>query len=223
LRYGAWVNATYDEIYSWVKYIYMPLVQKSSEGKPTVIDLGHHNLYFYDQLVDYLKAETNFSFAFVRIRRERLEHALSLRFSAPGKPMRDLCKELWFRFCPFDPHMRAQEVVNNVSSKVFNNEFTNFQRALWIIDETEARWQRLVKEHPDMPTLELLWGKVWPQSITLSMMDIASQTLFSLDPSKDVVNASQAKSHTQHFGNGQLDMYNFAKQDAAYRKLMRHI
>ena len=199
-------------------------MQKSSEGKPTVIDLGHHNLYFYDQLVDYLKAETNFSFAFVRIRRERLEHAQSLRFSAPGKPMRDLCKELWFRFCPFDPYLRAQEVVNNVSSKIFNKEFTNFQRALWIIDETEARWQRLIKKHPDMPTLELLWGKVWPQSLTSSLIDIATQALFSRDPVKDIVNASQTKSHSHsHFGDADVDMYKFAKQDVAYRKLMGYL
>ena len=58
----------------------MPFMLLCKGNKTTLMDLGHNNMYFFDALVQYLMVETNFKFIFVRIRRERLEGALSLTF-----------------------------------------------------------------------------------------------------------------------------------------------
>ncbi len=78
-----WAKATYEDEYSYVKDIYMPFMVKSKGSKKTLLDLGHNSLYFIKALLAYLQSETSFKFVFVRIRRERIESAISLAYKHP--------------------------------------------------------------------------------------------------------------------------------------------
>ena len=51
--------------------------------------------------------------------------------------------------------------------------FTTFQKALWLVDETEARWHRLVTENPLMNYTEVIWGSKWPNSFENATLTIA--------------------------------------------------
>jgi hypothetical protein len=66
------------------------------------------------------------------------------------------------RFCPFE---RTDEVLLKVKSEELWGNFTSVQKAFWLTDETEARWQQLRSQFPDLETLEVYWAKAWPGSI----------------------------------------------------------
>lgn len=164
--------------YDYVKSSYYPFLVNCRGDLQTLLDLGHHNLFFIDGLVRYLTNETMARVMFVRIRRDRLESALSLTFDTPKHQYDDLCNNrgLVYRYCPFE---RTDDVILKVPSKKIWNEFSIFQKALWMVDETDARWQRLLREFPKLPHLDVLWGKRWPGSLDAAASSIA--TLLSVN------------------------------------------
>lgn len=37
--------------------------------------------------------------------------------------------------------------------------FSMTQKLLWVIDETQARWESLIAKHPDLPRAQVMWSK----------------------------------------------------------------
>jgi len=183
-----WLDAKYAEEYAYVKNVYVPWMIKSRSKKAsTLLDLGHNINYFARALIKYLTEETKFKFIFVRVQRERLEAAISLSYRHPDEPNDDLCEMLVTRFCPLD---RPEDVILKIpgGNEVWNN-FSTIQKALWITDETEARWQQLKREFTNMESIDVLWGKKWPLSLEISALQIARlfgvQTIVPFDPNWD--------------------------------------
>jgi len=136
-----WIQTTTAQEYDYVKRLYYPFLVKCRDRKQTLLDLGHHNLYFIDSLIQYLE-ENKARYLVVRLRRERLESAMSLTFDTPTRQYTDLCHPhggLVYRYCPYD---KPNEVILHPPSKDVWNNFTVFQQALWMGDEIEARWSR---------------------------------------------------------------------------------
>jgi hypothetical protein len=146
-----WKKANYKAEYAFVKDKYVPFLLKNKGNRQVLMDLGHNSLYFVSALVKYLMDETKYRFIFVRVRRERLESAVSLSFRHPDEPFADTC-ELKTRFCPYD---RASENLLVLPSLKVWEQFTIFQKALWLMDETEARWNQLKATYPAMKTAEV--------------------------------------------------------------------
>lgn len=130
---------TPDEEYEYVKNVFIPFLERCKQEKLTLLDLGHHNLYFINGLVQYL-TDTSYKFIFVRIRRNRIESAISLSYKNPGEQYNDLChnirckdcsryavKGLITRYCPYD---RVEDVVLHPPSKAVWENFTVTQQAV---------------------------------------------------------------------------------------------
>lgn len=166
-----WMNTTYSEEYEWVKSEYIPFLLKCRGKKRTLLDMGHNNMYFVDALIAYLLNETNYRFIFVRIRRERLESGLSLIYKTPTEQHQHICHDLVTRYCPFN---RIEDVALHPPDRQTWRQMTIFQQAMWMVDEVEARWNRLLTRHPSMERLELLWGKCWDGSFDRMAARIAA-------------------------------------------------
>lgn len=178
---------------------------------------GHHNLYFIDALIDYLET-SSFCFAFVRIRRNRLEAALSLSYERPDEPWAEIgiCEGLITRYCPFDGHM---SLLGPVNSEVWE-QLSTFQRALWIMDETEAKWNEITTLHPTMNYIEVTWGKLWPGS-----MDEAARQVGRLIGVNETVPWQREWEHMiehEHAGEASqaADFAALSQEDRTYRELM---
>lgn len=153
-----WQNATYKDEYRFVKDYYFPWMEEMRKGA-TFLDLGHHTLYFIEALVDYLMHETQYRFVVVRIRRSRYEAAVSLSFGQPGNEREDVCN-MRYRFCPHD---RVTDVAIPATDELWL-EASAFQKTLWLIDEVEERWRRLLLRFPSMERVYIHWSSVDAQS-----------------------------------------------------------
>ncbi|KAJ8904438.1 hypothetical protein NDN08_000956 [Rhodosorus marinus] len=85
------------------------------------------------------------TFAVVRIRRDRIQQALSLMALGPESedPWSEDSESLsrrWFPR-PSDVHVKLRP-----DQRVWNS-FNRFQRYLWLVDDTECRWQSLKREY----------------------------------------------------------------------------
>jgi hypothetical protein len=143
LEHGAWVNYDHDGEFQWVKTVFFRSIKESMKpSEKCFFDDGHHTLYFIYGLIRYLTElnqmnNDNLRYTIVRIRRNRIETAMSLTFphDSAGDPIR-----LRTRYVPFE---RTDDVVLKLPKETWDN-FTNFQKALWQVDETEARWEQLI-------------------------------------------------------------------------------
>ena len=209
-----------DMIY--VKEVFLPflLLSMKRAKATTLVDMGHHNLYFIDALVKYLLNETNYKFLIVRLRRERLETAVSLSYHRPNKPMVELCRELITRFCPYD---RVNEVINKPPSTDIWNNFTVTQQALWIIDETEARWLKLINDNPMMNFTEVYWSASYPQSMDEAALTVAQ--FLNIDKIAVWSNTWEHMEEHKHSGEntGKVQpIQEIRAQDQKYRQSMNY-
>lgn len=123
-------------------------------GANVIMDLGHYNLFYYNGIVEYFTSPKYASqrpdnickrILFVRIRRPRYETAFSLQYQSSGRTITDICTDFSVNYCPYSNenaillHPPSQEAWKNLSS---------FQQCLWIIDETNARWERFKERYP---------------------------------------------------------------------------
>lgn len=122
-----WAKGSFASDYAFVREHYFPFVLQCRGHKQTLLDLGHHNLYFMDALIEYITKETKMRVLIVRIRRERHEAALSLTFNTPTNQYLDLCAHggLVYRYCPFD---RTENVVLHPPSRQVWGNLTVFQQ-----------------------------------------------------------------------------------------------
>lgn len=214
-----WKNSTFEDEYDYVKNVYIPFMVKSRRGKDTLVDLGHNINYFTDALIQYLQKETHYNFIFVRIRRERIESAISLAFAHPDKPYDDLCFQLITRYCPWD---RVQDVQLVPPSKQVYEAFNVYQQAFWLVDETEMRWIRLLRDYPDMNYIEVFWGKLFPMSMERAALSVAKLIgLSKIEPFDQ--DWSHMDEH-QHAGNltVQLSPDEISQYDHKYQIAMKY-
>jgi hypothetical protein len=201
----SWQQGNPEADYSYVKEVFFPFILKSRSlaGTDIVMDLGHHNLYFIESLIKYMNSETDYKYILVRIRRERLELAVSLSFHNPKFPIKDICKELVTRYCPYD---RENEVIYKPPSKEIWDNFHVVQKAFWILDETEAHWQKLLNDHPYMNYIEIYWSKsLYGQS----SMDAAALKVANLLNLNSIATFAESWEHVRdhiHAGTNSFSM-----------------
>ena len=212
------------------------LVRRSYEAtwrrKRVAVVLGHETLYWYEGA---LKAEE--SVALVRIRRVRYETADSWRASyeygaaasGAAKPTRS--GPGWFWFAPW---LNCARVVlrlpegngtseaascdaSDARDALWRTRLVAFQRALWFVDEVEARWQLLKRSDPAVAALvEVDWGKTDPDSLRRVAAAIAD--LIGLEPTL----SEKRKKHRQGPPEAQFSETREARSlDLDYRALMR--
>lgn len=220
-----WLLGNFTQEYEYVKTKYVPWLLRNKYPKSrTVMDLGHNINYFYDALIKYLLTETKYKFVFVRLRRERMESAQSLTFGHPEKAFNDLCSDLITRFCPFDRIASNILQLPGPNAYALWSTFSNIQKALWIADETEARWQEMKKRYGDqLNYIELLWGKKWDGSIDFAALQIAQ--LFGLSKvNKWDPTWPHMEAHV-HAGDAALDpnlLWESYRADKEYQEKMKY-
>ncbi len=152
ILFDNYVEWSKEGIYIWVKNNYLTNIKRDllNANKSCFFDVGHHNLYFIEGLLRVIN-ETKVNHSIIRIRRHRVEVALSLLYSSSRGS--DPVANLLFRYHPFK---RQEDLVLNVTRQMWNN-FSNFQRALWLVDETEERWLKLKMKFPLIRTIDIYW------------------------------------------------------------------
>jgi len=216
-----YLNSTFEDQYAYVRDVYMPFLKKMRKKSKTLLDLGHNINYFIQPLITYLINETKYKFIFVRIRRQRHEAAISLTYRHPDqKHDIHICESLVTRFCPLERQIEVALPLPHGEDTW--DSFTNNQRALWITDETEARWQRILKVFPSLDSIEVLWGKQWPGSIERAAAKIGKligvTEIVPFDPTWDHMEPHQ------HAGEVSAEtdvLFQLAEEDRAYSLEMK--
>jgi len=218
-----WLVGNYSLEYQYVKHHYIPwLLRNKYPRSLTVMDLGHNINYFVNALIDYLLDETKYKFAFVRLRRERLEAAQSLTFGHPDKAFSDVCADLLTRFCPFDHVTSNMLQIPGPNAYGLWANFSNIQKALWIGDETEMRWQDIKRRYAGrFKYIEVLWAKQWEGSIDFAALQVAQ--LFGV---RRIQSWNPSWPHMEqhvHAGDAAVDpvaLLQAYREDKAYQELM---
>lgn len=206
-----WKQMSFYDEYEFVKKQYVPFILQCRGQHQTLVDLGHHNLFFAKALIEYLLSETKFRFIFVRIRRERYELAVSLIFGTPGTALTNMCKDTGWRLCPFE---RREDVIIPVPNERVWAKLTNFQQALWMIDEVEARWLSFIAAFPQMERLEVFWEKAGgPASFDAAAMAVGD--LFGVQSAP--YHWLHKKVHAGKLFKNLSYSIDFKKEDSAYR------
>jgi hypothetical protein len=149
-------NFTVEDEITFVRKRFAPHLANMQRlyGAQVLMDLGHYNLFYYNGLIEYFASEKYASerpenicrrMLFVRIRRPRIETAFSLVYHSSGKMISDVCTAFAVNFCPYsNPHA----VILHPPSRETWTSLSGFQQCLWLIDETNARWERFKIKYP---------------------------------------------------------------------------
>jgi len=210
------------------------LVRRSYEAtwakRRVALVLGHETLYWY---AGAIRAERNV--AVVRIRRARYETADSWRENYAYEKVRGALEREspgWFWFAPW---LNCDRVLLRLpargktseatscgasadASDLWERTFDSFQRALWFVDEVEARWQVLKRSSPDVAALvELDWG-----STDKGSLDRVAAAIADLIGLRPVIPSKHAKKHRAGPAAAQFSESPEARRlDLAYRAAMR--
>ena len=166
-----WNTFTHQNELKFVETQFIPLMLKLRRNSTTLVDLGHHNLYFIYGLLEYIKLNPDkYRILFVRIRRDRHESALSLSYNSKGQKQ-SVCK-LIYRYCPYD---RPNDIIMKLrNTTIWNDDFKDYQKALWLVDEVEARWQLFLRKYsPYIHYIEVYWSKFVPNSLNQAALNIS--------------------------------------------------
>jgi hypothetical protein len=154
-------NFTVEDEIKFVKKYFAPHLVNMQRlyGARVIMDLGHYNLFYYNGLVEYFTSPKYASqrpenickrILFVRIRRPRLETAFSLYYQSSGRTISNICTDFSVNYCPYNNpnavllHPPSTEAWSNLSA---------FQQCLWIIDETNARWEKFRETYPQIRSI----------------------------------------------------------------------
>ena len=158
-----------------VENVCMPRWVRSKPEK--VVVLGHDTLFYVYGLLPHLN-QTHF----IRLRRPRIETARS--FTLSGKTSLDPVRQFEpvndanclfqvvslkhemhphlnaYALCPLE---RSEDVVLKPPSMDVWRNLSYYQRALWFIDELEARWSLLLRHNPSIRYSEYAWSSRNPE------------------------------------------------------------
>ena len=133
----------------------------------STMDLGHHSLYWGDELLaSFAKNQRMGSLALLRIRRDRYETAHSLLFrNSSGWFLDNITDYKWGYY----PYHRPEDVLLKPPSREVWESLNPFQTFLWFQDEVEARWQQFLDKYkfkyPNIFFSELYWSNESPGSM----------------------------------------------------------
>lgn len=210
-----WKESSRIAEYEFVRNIFIPEMLKIRGNSTTLLDLGHHNMYFIYGLMGYIESNKDrLKVLFVRIRRQRYEAATSLLYGNRNTTFKFICKGLVTRYCPTD---RVQDILLVPPEKVWNT-LSLFQKALWMVDEAEARWQYLVELYPSTHRIEVYWGKTINGSIEAAAKKIA--TYLHVNLSTIEFPLRQSRTHGAHASADAATLSRSALEDEQYKGLM---
>jgi hypothetical protein len=140
-----------------VEYYYGPELMGNVTHKNSMVrvDMSHSNLFFYRGLLHVLTAN-NVSFSFVRIQRNR--HELAVSMSTEHHRTCDFFSRDYFRYHPFEGEDRV--ILKIPGGNATWSQLTMQQKVLWVIDETEARWQWILANYPTIHHVVVKWSKL---------------------------------------------------------------
>ena len=96
---------------------------------------------------------------------------------------------------------------------------TEFQKALWMVDEVEARWRRFLKAYSELNRIEVLWGKSIMYSIESAVMQISSSIGIPFNSS---LRLKPIRPHAGEITERVHDDVELIRQDKEYKRLMGH-
>lgn len=130
----------------------------------TIVDLSHSCLFYYRGLISIAKNNSNkMSLEFIRIRRDRVETVISMTSDAK------FFEHDYYRYHPLE---NIPSVILSVNPDTWFH-FAFLQQAFWVLDETEARWNKMLRFNPQMKYSEVLWASRWENSMNTSIDIIA--------------------------------------------------
>ena len=213
-----------------VENVCMPRWLRSNPLKVAI--LGHDTLFYLQGLLKY-KNDTHF----IRLRRARKETARSFTLSGlkvnpiqqfspvnksncvlqvlkPGKRRGHLN---FYALCPLE---RPEDVVLKPPSVEVWRNFSFYQRALWFIDEVEARWTLFLEKNKGVRYSEFSWSSVHPDKYgSMAQVHKSIATLLGLLPADD---GHHVKVHvkTETSDSNLEGLYH--DQDKEYQEKMRY-
>jgi len=165
----------------------------------TIIDAGHHiNLGLIEPLVSLLQPRVRF----VRLIRSRYDTVRSFADKSPCGGNHDA----WTP-CPL-----WHTVELSPPSEDAWHRLSIHQQNLWVVDEVEARWQRMLARHPDLPYMDLRWctgpefARGW--EVATAFMGQGGLALQSCDH--------------HHHGQANFSDSELAAADAGYQSVMQY-
>jgi hypothetical protein len=193
--------------------------------KKILVDLGHADLFYYRGIARYFKNSNN-SFCsnihFLRIRRERYESAVSLMYVNPSRKKGDnMCRSIIFGYCPYQ---NTDSVLLTPPSRKRWESLNAFQQALWLIDETEARWQAFKKEMKasGITFSEIYWCSDCEDGNTMAQATAYVARLLKTIP----VHTGNLPHQHVHAGqiqkNNDKELEQHKKDDLDYQKIMNY-
>jgi len=114
----------------------------------THVVMSHDALYYYRGI---LKIFPEDQLLFVRVRRDEDEFVSSWMGLTNQTYESHMYK--------LNPLIHETEHCLQVEAETWK-AMTEEDKARWFAKETEARWQKLKREHPNVPTLEVEWSKI---------------------------------------------------------------
>ena len=221
-----WPHVSNESMKHWAQHRFKrnkmdaPSLANGSTAVPSVsyFETGHCDLfYIHGVLDDHLLAVANKNVTVVRLRRERYENALSLTWQKPGDAFPNICN-LRFGFCPFH---RTGDLATAAPSAELWARWSVFQQALWVVDETAARWEALRASHPPTSRRRFLDAGEWSSSIPGSFERVADAFAATLGvqrpaqgrmPAEKVHRSPETRAEQANAREG------FLASDCAYRR-----
>jgi len=185
----------------------------SSNMTTMTVALGHDCLFYYRGILRAYNLSGNMdNLFFIRIRRSRFESATSFesRMSQETGGMFTLT-----------PNEQPQSIVLMPPTYPTWNSMNGFKKALWYVDEVEARWQKLIQQYPHLKILEVQWSKYHPHkygTLHQVMEKIAQSIGLEAIPESSITNEQQ------HGTKNVTDtmLVNFCQQNREYFELMNY-
>ena len=94
---------------------------------------------------------------------------------------------------------------------------SEFQKGLWMIDEVEARWQKLSVEVSYLKYLEIYWGKMFRGSLQAAAANIAQSIGIAT-----YIDVGYSQEHAGKLSDLVHSNIDYATQDRDYQELMRY-
>ena len=115
---------------------------------------------------------------------------------------------------------RSEDVRLKVSPHVWDS-FDHFQRSLWIVDETEARWCQLLKMYPTMNVREVYWENLNGTKYTFAKAVESFAAMLGLTASSlDVHKNKHGNQNTHKTATERDELLKYQELDRVYQKAM---
>jgi hypothetical protein len=198
-----------------VEYYYGPTILDYKDdadlsAEVTIVDLSHANLCFYRGLVWVLRYN-QVPFQFVRIRRERIETVISM--STQKDEFVNFFDKDYYHYEPFAENDEVHLPVPG-GEKTWS-KMTHAQHVMWVIDETQARWESFLHHFPDISHYEVYWSKL-NDDFNNAFAKVAKA--IGVKPGLD--GPVEVKIHAGDSAESDTKRKRLLKQDDEYRQMM---